>query len=708
MKTSFATKAVRVLIAEEVGSIRQLLSDSLRNMGFLEITVVASGKDVFQALEHGDCDWIIMSSFMKQTVNVFHCLQAICNNPHLRHVRVSLLVEKYDEAFLPAAFSKGLLSWHSKSYIHTSIVDDLERLLESLKNQNWSTALVAEEYFRSFMASSNRFDPILDVEKGLLQLFPGSIPLLMRFAETQMQAGQIKDGMGTLLQACLLDERSRKDADVLAEKYAKTKVNIHSSHISSQNVLGIKTCVLIDPDTAVLGSLKKLLLQLGVPQIETFENGEEAWQWLRSNPEPDLILHEWKIPGLPGPLLLQRLRHHGFVNVPVNVVSSVIKPEESHLLRELGVANVIAKPFAPQSLFKSLIWTIQQHLHPTEQNSLQQKIKRLLSQDQLAEAERLKNLFLDDSRIKTSCKKTVEANYAFGQGQYRLSRDLAVEALKLQGDSLCLLNLIGKCLLKLGDNAGAVKIFQKAHSMSQMNIENLCLLALAQFDSGVREDSLSTIKKAQMIDRGSQMIGETECQMAVVAGDMQRAKAIIADLEDVKLLLDELDLRAKLLNKHGHFEECIKLYERTAEIIPAKLSDAKDYVRYNHALALARYGEMMQALDLVNEIVKRKESALYIRSMRLLERINEAVRSNLPLPYYDNDPRPVEANKPIAQVTSISRQENEDRVLAGEVCLLGIYKATKTETEQWKALFDNSPKFMNRSNQRDELAQKGF
>jgi CheY-like chemotaxis protein len=708
MKTSFATRAIRVLIAEETGSIRQLLSDSLRKIGFLEITVVSSGKDVFQALEHGDCDWVLMPSFMNQSVNVFHCLQAICHNPHLRHIRVSLLYEKSDESFLPAAFSKGLLSCHAKSRINETIESEIEKLLESLKNHNWSTALVAEEYFRNFMILHQRFESILEVERGLLQIFPGSIPLLMRFGETQMQAGQIKEGMNTLIQVCLLDERSRQEADVLAERYASTKINVQLTHTSPQNVLGIKTCVLIDPDSAVLGSLKRLLTQLGVPNIETFGNGEEAWQWLRTNPEPDLILHEWKIPGLPGPLLLQRLRHHGFVNVPVNIVSSVIKPEESHLLRELGVANVIAKPFAPQSLFKSLIWTIQQHLHPTEQNSLQQKIKRLLSQDQLEEAQHLKSLFLDDARIKTSCKKTVEANYAYGQGQFRLSRDLAVEALKLQGDSLCLLNLIGKCLLKLGDNAGAVKIFQKAHSMSQMNIENLCLLALAQFDSGFFEESLSTLKKAQMIDKGSQMIAETECQIAVVSGDLQKARKLIADLEDVQMLLDDLNMRAKLLSKHGHFEDCVKLYERTVEIIPPKLADSRDFLRYNQALVLARNSEMMQATDLVKEIIKRSESTFYAKGMRLLERINEAVRINLPLPFYDNDPRPAEEQAVKPDGAKPDRFAYGEQGLTGQICLFGIYRATKAETEKWKTLFDNPPKFINRSNQRVDLAQKGF
>jgi hypothetical protein len=200
------------------------------------------------------------------------------------------------------------------------------------------------------------------------------------------------------------------------------------------------------------------------------------------------------------------------------------------------------------------------------------------------------------------------------------------------------------------------------------------------------------------------MIGETECQIAVVSGDMPRAKAIVAELENIAVLLDELDLRAKLLNKHGHFEECIKLYDRTAEIIPLSLNDGRDYVHYNQALALARYGEMISATDLLNEIAKRPDSSLYTRSMRLLERIQEAVRGNLPLPYYDNDPRSIEENR----VGAKSIDSTVEHQLAGEVCLYRIYNADKTESEQWKPLFNNAPKFMNRALQQADLLQKGF
>lgn len=706
MERSFETRATRVLIAEEGGAVRQLLSESLRRLGFLEITVVATGKDVFNALEYDDCDWIIMPTFMGQPITAFHILKALCEIPRLRGVRVSLLVDKTDEPHLAPAFHYGLLSWHPKIYLQAHIASEMNKFLDVMKANNWISTLTAAEYFRMHMNSAKEFESLLEVEKNLLGLFPGSLPLLLKYGETQIRSGKVKEGTETLLQACLIDERAKQVVDSIAQKYPEVKSNIKPQQSSEQNALGIKTCVLVDPDTAVLGTVKKLLTQAGVPHIETFENGHDAWCWLARNPEPDLLLLEWRIPGLPGPLLLQRIRHRGFVNVPVNVISSVIKPEESHLLREFGVANVIAKPFAPHNLFKSLVWTIQQNVFPTEQNSLQQKIKRLLQSNQLSEAERLKETFLADPKIKTSCKKTVEAHFAYVQGSYRLARDTAMEALRLQGDSLCLLNLIGKCLLKLGDNIAAVKIFEKAHSMSQMNIETLCLLAIAQHDSGQNVESEESLRRARILDKSNEMIGETDCQIALLNGDSLKARELMEELSSVHQVLAYMNNRAVSLTRSGRFETGIKLYQKTMDAIPSRLADAKDAVAYNLGLAYARYGDLRQAVESLEVIVERQESKVRRKSVSLMKRIKGAIERNAAVPFYDIVAEEPDASAKVSQDSAPAEETADTGSTLGGICLFGIYSIP--EPAQWKSLFDNYPRFIDKTNAKAIALQEGI
>lgn len=704
MERTFATKATRVLIAEEGCAVRQLLSETMRGLGFREITVVATGKDVFNAMEHDDCDWIIMPTFIGQAVTAFHVLKALCEIPRLREIRISLLVDKDDERYLAPAFHYGLLSWHSKVYVQKHLETEMNKFFATMKANNWITTLVAAEYFRSFVNVTRKFEYLLDVEKQLLEIFPGSLPLLIRYGEAQLRTGNIKEGTQTLQQACLIDEQAKSFVSPIIQKYTDIDINLSSNQSTGQNVLGIKSCVLIDPDTAVLGTLKKLLSQAGVPQIETFENGQDAWEWLRQNPEPDLLLQEWRIPGLPGPLLLQRIRHHGFINVPVNVISSVIKPEESHLLREFGVSNVIAKPFAPYCFFKSLVWTIQQNIYPTEQNSLQQKIKRLLLNNQLAEAERLKETFLADPMIKLSCKKTVEAHFAFTCGNYRMARDTAMEALRLQGDSLCLLNLIGKCLLKLGDYAAAVKVFEKAHSMSQMNIETLCLLAIAQHDCGQKVECEASLAKARDLDASNEMIGETDCQIALLDGDVSKAKDLMEELSSVHQVLAYMNNRAVSLTRSGRFDDGIKLYQRTIESIPSRLADAKDAVIYNLGLAFARYGDLHQAMESLTDIASRIDSRVHRKSLSLMKRVKDAVERNVAVPFYDTITDGNNVSAAEIKGAQGATESSDDGAVA--ICLFGIY--SDPDLTQWESLFDNFPKFIDKSSQRTLAAQGGL
>ena len=107
-----------------------------------------------------------------------------------------------------------------------------------------------------------------------------------------------------------------------------------------------------------VASLKKTLAEIGVENVVSFADGDEATAWVESNDEPDLIIHEWRIPSLSGPLFIQRVRAKGFYRVPLVVISSLIKPDDMPLIREMGIAEVVAKPLEKTNLLPALVWTV--------------------------------------------------------------------------------------------------------------------------------------------------------------------------------------------------------------------------------------------------------------------------------------------------------------------------------------------------------------
>ena len=104
-----------------------------------------------------------------------------------------------------------------------------------------------------------------------------------------------------------------------------------------------------------------MINKAGIKQLETFEDGESAWNWLASHPEPHLIITEWRVPKVSTPQLVQRIRGHGYIKVPIVVVSSLIQADEVPLVNEIGVDTVINKPFEEVDFWSSIIWTLQQN-----------------------------------------------------------------------------------------------------------------------------------------------------------------------------------------------------------------------------------------------------------------------------------------------------------------------------------------------------------
>ena len=49
-----------------------------------------------------------------------------------------------------------------------------------------------------------------------------------------------------------------------------------------------------------------LLAAVGVNDIECFEDGKNAFQWLSSSTEPDLIIMEWRIMGYGKAMFVQK------------------------------------------------------------------------------------------------------------------------------------------------------------------------------------------------------------------------------------------------------------------------------------------------------------------------------------------------------------------------------------------------------------------
>ncbi len=112
--------------------------------------------------------------------------------------------------------------------------------------------------------------------------------------------------------------------------------------------------MLVEDDAFALGLERRILERLGIRNIITAGDGEEALAFLRTGLlHFDVIMSDLRMPNLDGIELLKQVRE-GWPEIPY-VMLTADRTETSVLsAQDLGVDAYIAKPFSPSLLLKTL------------------------------------------------------------------------------------------------------------------------------------------------------------------------------------------------------------------------------------------------------------------------------------------------------------------------------------------------------------------
>ena len=100
----------------------------------------------------------------------------------------------------------------------------------------------------------------------------------------------------------------------------------------------------VDDEPDIRAIVEMALQAVGGFAVTLCENGRELEKAPRAR--PDLILLDVMMPGMDGPQTLEALRRvPELAAVPVVFMTAKVQPAEVARFRELGAADVIAKPF---------------------------------------------------------------------------------------------------------------------------------------------------------------------------------------------------------------------------------------------------------------------------------------------------------------------------------------------------------------------------
>ena len=120
----------------------------------------------------------------------------------------------------------------------------------------------------------------------------------------------------------------------------------------------MKRILIVDDEPHVI-RVQKLALERAGYQVDTVQNGQQAWEWLQSE-QPDVMIADVQMPRMNGKELCQRIEetmpHRQFLIV---VITSRTEVEHREWSRQLKNAIFVEKPAS----MRRLIGLLEEYFH---------------------------------------------------------------------------------------------------------------------------------------------------------------------------------------------------------------------------------------------------------------------------------------------------------------------------------------------------------
>ena len=697
MANSIEDRSAKILIIESFSAIRQVMSEQLKQLGFTNINGVANTKDALGIMEADIVDWVFCSTNLDSPENNIQLLSLISSHWVLKHMRVTMFLDENELDLIPYLYEKGLMSHIIKPTNKSKIQEYLGDFFKRFEECGWNDVKFSAGNLRMYLESNKNYRSLIQLEKGLLTLFPGDCEFLLRMAPYLEKIGEIDQAKNILKQVKMIDESRVEEVDKLSQELFEEVLSIEDLKSSDINILGVENAVIVDPDEGIRNDIKALLEDFGVKNIGDFKDGKEAWESMKNHDEPDLIIMEWRIPKVSGPVLLQRIRDK-FPAAPVVVLTKLIADEDKPLIQELGIESIQHKPINIEDFKKDIIFLKQQESLPTDTSILERKIKQFLKARKLSEATQLRDQYLASRDIAEIDKKRIRAEFHFFNEEYLEARNLAIDAIKADPESLYLLNFIGKCLMKLKDFQAAVLCFKKAQAISPQNVDRICEIATASFEIGDKKGMEEALQDGKSIDANNDKLLNSEAGIRIQEGDKKKAMELLGKMDSVNEIVAFMNNKAVAFTKNGMIEDGVQLYEKTIESLPESKLETKSLVMYNHALALAKDEKLEKAKDILEQIIKLKPKRIFRKTNSLKLRVERAIERKEPLSFITDDKSssPTETAKGDAKVEESSAVIGYIQSNPGEICCYKVFINPDEINEKWKDIDQSIPRFVAR------------
>jgi tetratricopeptide (TPR) repeat protein len=369
------------------------------------------------------------------------------------------------------------------------------------------------------------------------------------------------------------------------------------SENQTQEFREIKRFLVVDEDPENTTFFKVLLMEHQIPNVTTTNSPKEALDLLEAK-RIQFVIVAREMNEMAGAVFIQKV--HGmrqFKFLPCLIFSKQMSEHDIRLAKELGV-NVFAKPFNKQEIWDliSAMRKKEEEIDPTELKL--RDVETLIAEKQYKVA---MHTLKDNLGTGPSAAR---AHTLLGEVHYKLdeldkSEKSLDQALADKQNYTPAMQMIAKVYSKTERHEKAITMLVQMVDASPKNITTLLGLSSAYNEANQLDNAKATIKKVKELDPTNKAADEELGKIAFKEGNMGLAEQLLAETENAEELGRFFNNLAIGLVSQGKYDEGIRTYEASMNILRGKDSSKMHLLEYNLGLAYRKKGHLDKALEML-------------------------------------------------------------------------------------------------------------
>lgn len=369
-----------------------------------------------------------------------------------------------------------------------------------------------------------------------------------------------------------------------------------SEYIQHSN---LRSVWIVDDDEVMLQLMENYCESFGFEKenMTLFTDGNDVWDKVSKGFRCDLLILDWKLKGMSGLCLFNKLRANPkFAGTPILVVSGLLQKDDFALLAEFPSTSLLEKPFTQKTLEPKLLDLL---LESNYFNRASKKLKMIISDADAGKAESSKAGMLKLlSNAPNPIPIAIQASRALRSSDHHDYARAIIEPLaKINPQNIALLSELAKILFASGKIKQAKFILDSTIKVSPDNLERLCFAGQVEINLNSPTAARKHFKNALQIDPTNR-----EAQHGTQLADGLAGSSGLGEEQVAHRLASTLNVLAIAKVRSGDFSAGQEQYQAaisllTNDSIAAKLS-------FNMGLGFLRNKQYEKALERFKDSVE--------------------------------------------------------------------------------------------------------